>query len=290
MLQKLKNLFFRNDLDDQRAFQSRIVSFVSKNFPALEVQIGDDPLMIDCQGKDLPAKSVGLHNLYQTFLLTAKTNADLELLAKEHFDKLLGLGKMFEEDLGNFEKIKERVFAQLMPTEYTRQFDALALPFSDEVLIGFVVDGEGAYRYITDDDLAGWEINITDVKRAAFENLVGISNNIEMTLVPEPNSMIALNTLDGFDAVRIILPDFQRFCKEKLGPSFYFGIPNRDFLICWAKDAEPEFQSKIISQIRNDFAEMPYSLSEYHFELLPDGEISKVKIDRQVHDRWVKNK
>jgi hypothetical protein len=73
--------------------------------------------------------------------------------------------------------------------------------------------------------------------------------------------------MDGFDAVRIIVPEFQQLIAEHIGTPFYVGVPNRDFLICWSKSDDKEFQNQMWSQVSTDFTERPYPLSGRAFEV-----------------------
>ncbi|HLA94243.1 MAG TPA: hypothetical protein VK612_00880, partial [Pyrinomonadaceae bacterium] len=76
------------------------------------------------------------------------------------------------------------------------------------------------------------------------------------------------------DAVRIVDEGLQQLISEQIGSPFYAGVPNRDFLICWSKNNDKEFQNQMRSQISSDFDERPYPLSRNAFEVNAGGKIT----------------
>ncbi len=260
MISKFTNLFKKNDLEEQREFQNRVVKLLIKQYQNYKFEKSNDPLVISYDKNKL-----GLSNLYAKFLLSSQTNYELLELAAEHFESVLDSKDLIEGEDKSWDEVKSLIFPQLMSVDFTNQFSAISFPFDQEVVIGFVVDSEKAYRYIVKDDLKNWEVDDSQVSQAAIENLAARSIDLEMTFVPPPNGILVINTMDGFDAVRIIIPHLQEFIAEKLGKTFYFGIPNRDFLICWAKKGDANFQTTMKQQIAADFKERPYPFNKYAF-------------------------
>jgi len=74
--------------------------------------------------------------------------------------------------------------------------------------LGFVIDAEKAYSYVMVSDAARWNVDIPGLREAALENLDQRSDSVAATAAPGPNGFVIVNTLDGFDAVRIISPNF----------------------------------------------------------------------------------
>lgn len=286
MISKFKNLHKKNDLDEKRTFQNQIFDFLTENYSKYDFKKSDDPLLILCGENEL-----GLSNIYNNFLLSSQTNYELKQLAEKHFEKVLSFKELFSEETETWDEVKSQLFPQLMPIEFKDNFSALSLPFADQVAIGFVVDGEKAYRYVADSDLKNWEVDVSEIQRIAVENLASISGQIEMTYVPPPTAMVVINTMDGFDTVRILDSYLRGFLTEKLGKSFFFGVPNRDFLICWSKSADSEFQKTVRNQISTDFEERPYPLSRNIFELNEHGDIllSDFEQDRNNKMNFVSN-
>lgn len=272
MISKFKNQFKKNDFYEQKFFQNRIFNLLEINFPDFRFVKADDPLIIYWNENKL-----GLSNIYAQFLLTAQTNYELTELVKDHFEKVIESKDLLEDKEQLWEEINNLVLPQLMPVEYSSQFQAVNFPFGEEIHIGFVVDDEKAYQYVTQEALNEWGISDSELWSAGIENLSEKSYDLEMTFVPPPNGIIVINTMDSFDAVRILVPHIQEFIREKLGETFYFGVPNRDFLICWSKHGDKNFQKSIIKQIAADFDERPYPLSKFFFELDKNGEFKQMR-------------
>jgi len=64
---------------------------------------------------------------------------------------------------------------------------------------------------------------------------------------------------------------------EFLRGPFLFGVPNRDFLICWSKNNDTAFQDRMGDQIAQDYDERSYPLSRFVFEVSGSGEILQLK-------------
>lgn len=283
MISKFTNLFKKNDFEEQKSFQKRVLNLLEKNYPDIKFNKSDDPLVIYCNENKL-----GLSNLYAQFLLTAQTNYELMELASDHFEKVFASKNLIEIEEKSWEETKSLVLPQLMPVEYSAKFRAAGFPFDDEVNVGFVVDDEKAYRYIIEEDLKNWAVSDLELRQTAIENLSEKSYDLEMTFVPPPNGLVVINTMDSFDAVRILVPHLQEFIAEKLGNPFYFGVPNRDFLICWSKQNDEDFKASIKRQIATDFEERPYPLSKYAFEFAENGSIGRVE-DFESEQNWTSN-
>lgn len=271
MISRFNNLFKKNDLDEQRAFQSRVYEFLEKNYPHRKFEKSSDVMVIVCGENQL-----GLTNLYSKFLLTSQSNYEFNELAKEHFKNVFA-NQILVVESETFEEIKSRILPQIMPAEYRDQMSLLSDDLGDQAVVGFVIDGETTYQYVNRQTFENWQIEFSEFKKIAVANLAEISNDLQMTFVPMPTAMIVINTQDGFDSARILVPHIREFLAEKLGKSFYFGIPNRDFLICWSKDAEKNFQQTLRNQIALDFKERPYPLSKYTFEFCEDGQIKQIE-------------
>jgi uncharacterized protein YtpQ (UPF0354 family) len=77
--------------------------------------------------------------------------------------------------------------------------------------------------------------------------------------------LLAIQTGDGYDAARLLLPAMRKLAVEQLGEPCYAALPNRDFLILWARSNPEEFQSMVRAQIRQDSESQPYPLTSTVF-------------------------
>ena len=81
--------------------------------------------------------------------------------------------------------------------------------------------------------------------------------------------MILFQTMDGYDASRILLPTLHDRLREHLGSPFAAGIPNRDILLCFRDDEETV--SRLKAQIAEDFRRMPHQVTDQLLLITPDG-------------------
>jgi hypothetical protein len=76
-----------------------------------------------------------------------------------------------------------------------------------------------------------------------------------------PDRFIGVQAADGYDAARILLPELCGFILSHLGEPFFAGIPNRDFLICWAADCSEQFHAFAREKIAGDYEVQSYPLT-----------------------------
>ena len=268
MTSQFTNQFKRTDLDEQRAFQARCLKALVEIYPDRKFKANDDLLTLSEGGHTL-----GLSNVLAHFLLGSQTEADLRDLLREHFGRILtALPQADREDV-SWEQAKQKLMPQLMPEKFISlsKLKLINFEFGDGVKIGFVIDTEESYSYVSEKDAERWTIDPNELREAAMENLAERTNGISMMAIPGPNAFIVVNTMDGFDAARILLPQIQEYFTEMIGGPFFIGVPNRDFLICWSKAGDEKFQSDMRGQISRDFDQQPYPLSGRAFELTDDG-------------------
>ena len=284
MISKFTNLFKKENLEEQKAFQSQVLRYLKERHPNQRFLETDDPLVILCGENKL-----GLSNLYAQFLLTSKTGYELKELIDEHFDKFLSSRNLMDEGVPVWSKIEPSIMPQLMPAEFVDQFPVVSFPFSSDVFLGFVIDSEKAYRYVSRDELVEWNIKEAKLYETAIENLKRKSRDLEITVFPPPNKIAVINTMDSFDAVRIILPGLRKFFAEDFGSPFCFGIPNRDFLVCWSKGNSPEFLHHMQKRVEDDFNERPYPLSRFSFEIDETGNILQLESTAPRNQEFIVN-
>lgn len=82
-------------------------------------------------------------------------------------------------------------------------------------------------------------------------------------------NLVIIQSMDGYDASRILLRGLHDRLRGHLGSPFLAGIPNRDILICFRN--EPEMVRRVSEQVRDDYARMPHQISPAIFLLTADG-------------------
>ena len=114
--------------------------------------------------------------------------------------------------------------------------------------------------------------SIDDLHETALKNLVGKSESIAAHAAQDEQGQVYLilfQTMDGFDASRVLLPTLHERLREYLGSPFAAGIPNRDILLCFRNDDETV--DKLRQQIGNDYLHMPHQVTDTLLLVTPDG-------------------
>ncbi len=260
------NKFKQTDPDELRAFQSRVLAVLRDIYPDRQFSRNEDAHSIDSGGAKL-----GLTNIRSHFLLTTQTESDLRTIVAEHFGGVWSDPDLSDRTGLNWERVESLVLPQLMPADFLQKLELASFEFGGGVVTGMVIDSEKAYSYVTQADLDRWGKTLDEVYAIAVDNLENRSRDLETVAIP--GQLIVVNTMDSFDAARILVPTLRVKFAEFLGSPFNFGVPNRDFLICWSRSADSEFQASMRSQIATDSQERPYPLSGNSFEVTQEGEI-----------------
>lgn len=269
MSSRFVNLFKKDDLDEQRAFQRRVAERLAEIYPENNITLPEDPQTI---GFD--SSTCGLQNIKAKFLAGSGIEDELTEILHEHFGVLQSVAVLTEREQLTWEIARPNVLPQIMPADFLTKLPLVHEEFLDRLVLGFVVDTEQAYSYISEADIERWGVEIDELRSVANENLITRSQGIEVTAIPGDNPFLMIKTMDGFDAARILSPALRSFFEQNVGRPFYFGVPNRDFLICWSARCDSQFHSQIKGQISNDFDEQAYPLSRRVFMVNDDDEIS----------------
>ena len=103
------------------------------------------------------------------------------------------------------------------------------------------LDSPQNFAYIVESALKRWKLSVDEVHELAIRNLVERSAELEVKAGQDEEGRVALaviQTMDGYDASRILLPTLHERLSQYLGSPFLAGIPNRDFLICFRDSPE----------------------------------------------------
>jgi hypothetical protein len=259
-------------------FRDGVLAIVRQEFPDLELETSVDPEILRHAEAEL-----GLQNLRaKCRSLAAPETAgaaaaaiDVEIcrgVIRQHFAALRErLEKPAPAKPLELAEASPRLRPQLAPAEYLEKNQLAHRTFGDGLVVAFVLDSASNYSYVTEDDLARWKVDVAEVERRALANLAAASRDIPVQATEPPDLMLAVEVGDGYDATRLLLPDFRRFAAAKLGESFYAAIPNRDVLVMWSKASSPEFQARLRAHIGSQFRGEPYALTDRIFEVGPGG-------------------
>lgn len=258
-------------------FRDAVLAIVHEELPDLELETSVDPEILRHAEAEL-----GLQNLRAKCRSLAPPGstagsaaAEVEAcrgVIREHFAAIAeSLKAPAETTPLGLAEAGPRLRPQLAPAEYLDQAALVHEPFGEGLVVAYVLDSPANYRYVTADDLARWKVDVAEVRRRALANLAAASRDIPVQATAPPDLMLAVEVGDGYDATRLLLPDFRRFAASKLGETFYAAIPNRDALVMWSKTSSAEFQARLRAHIGSQFRGEPYGLTDRVFEVGPDG-------------------
>lgn len=264
----IRSFFNHHSPAKTEEFRARVLKLVRAMYPDVTVESPEEEGDVLRVG-DL---KIGIQNLKARFEQTDRSEQVLEKLVAEHFAFLLNVPEV-EQD---FATAKARLRPQIMPPEYAEQAPILSFPFGQTLAIGIVLDREEGYVYVRHEDAVRWKKSERELLDLAIENLDAASREMQMHASEgEDVKFVAIETKDGFDAARILIPGLRDFLAARLGIPFCFGIPNRDFIICWNSDASAGFSDFVADKLQNDFDTQPYPLSPQVFEVDSVGRFSE---------------
>ncbi len=242
---------------EAKEFRDRVLEILRSEFPDEEFRIDDREGVIAWNNAEF-----GLHSLHTDAERYQISDEQLREAVVAHFDKIIKMtevGKLVVPD--SWEAARDRLRLQLMPAGLIRDGISVTYPMLDQVVVSVVIDSPHGYAYVRNEDLVRWSISQFDLYEVACDNLKKASEGIEISFIEGPPPLIVLQTHDGYDAARVLLPEFREFAAQRLGSPFFAAIPNRDFLIMWSQTAEPNFHEHIKNQVRIDTTSQSHPLT-----------------------------
>jgi uncharacterized protein YtpQ (UPF0354 family) len=140
------------------------------------------------------------------------------------------------------------------------------------LLVAYAIDNDRTITYIPKQRFEAWGISMETLHRAAIDNLTARSESIAAHAAQDDDgqvNLILFQTMDGYDASRILLPTLHERLREHLGSPFAAGIPNRDILLCFRDDDETV--SRLAQQISEDYQRMPHQVTDQLLLVTADG-------------------
>jgi uncharacterized protein YtpQ (UPF0354 family) len=251
---------------DPGPFQAFVLDLLERRFPGESWAVTEDPAVIRC-GTDW---RFGLQSLYAEYRRENLGGNELEEAIIAHFARTLRNARTKPED-PQWPGVQTSLRLQLVPTEYGEQAPILTFPFHSAVVIAIVIDLPEGYAVVRSEDVERWGVRPDELYGRAAENLNAGSAAVQAQLIQGPNRCIGVQEMDGYDAARLLVPQFRQFLADQLSMPFFAAIPNRDFLMAWAADCEPGFHQFAREKAAKDFGERPYPLTSEVFRAERDG-------------------
>ena len=263
-------------------FAQTVIERVRGRFPLVKIGRARQPFSLRVNGQ-----VASLENLYRIAHLKPD---DLQHQIERWAVELLRVSEGAPDRDASLEEVGDRlmpmVLACSVPSDPTstaapsvsgvgpdgRLDHLVTQPLVPGLCVGYVIDGDRTIAYISQDALARWDVDVDRLHEKAMENLVARSEAMKAHAAQDETgamNLILFQTLDGYDASRLLLPTLHERLREHLGSPFIAAIPNRDILLCFRNDEETV--ESLRSQIRTDFHTMPHQVTERLLLVTADG-------------------
>jgi len=241
------------------------MAIVRDRFPLVKLEVGDENFSLSLNGSVAP-----LENLYRVTVLHPD---DLKHHVERWAVELLRASEGAPDQGASFEEVKERILPMIVSGEMEDAPPGVVMqPLVAGLLVAYAIDNDRTIAYIPKQRFESWNMTIEALHETAIENLVNRSEAISAHAAADENgnvNLILFQTMDGYDASRILLPTLHDRLKEHLGSPFVAGIPNRDILLCFRDDEETV--GRLRDQIAKDYQAMPHQVTDMLMLITPDG-------------------
>lgn len=260
-------------------FRDLVLNQLRTEFPSRDFRANPaDSISILVDGLQL-----GLDNLQRQYEQSDKSDRTLRRLVRDHMTLFSQETRDVLRIPRSLDEARNRLLPQIMPSAIASNTNQVRIALGGGLFSGIVTDEARAYMYLTSDTLEKWGVSKEDACRIALENLDLRSRGLKLQEFKKGiTSFIAVGAGDGYDAARIMLPGLRKHLGEKLGFPFNFGVPNRDFLICWSASADEEFRQFVSGRLKEDFQHQPYPISASVFQVAADGTITEQVLAQQA--------
>lgn len=248
-------------------FVERVIEVVHKRFPLVKIaRARKQPFSLLVNGH-----VASLENVYR---ISALRPEELRRHVERWMVELLRASEGSPDQQGGFEDLKERIMPMVLSGTVSDVSSGTMVtqPLVGNLLVSYAVDSDRTIAYIPEAHFEGWRMSIDQLHETAMANLIKKSESIAAQAAQDESgriNLIIFQTMDGYDASRILLPNLHERLREHLGSPFAAGIPNRDILLCFRNDEETV--SRLRGQIAQDFQQMPHQVTDQLLLVTPDG-------------------
>lgn len=247
-------------------FSRRAIEIIRARFPLAKVGRAEETFSLRINGR-----VASLEHLYRTVQLAPD---DMQHHIERWAVEILRDDEGAPDRQGDFDDVRDKVLPLVISdqtaSEKGRQI--IVNPLIEGLSVTYVMDGDRTIAYLPPEILKEWEIEIDQLHEVALENLITKSQAIPAHAAQDDEGQVTLvlfQTLDGYDAARILLPSLHSRLVNMLGSPFAVAVPNRDILLCFRQDEETI--ERIRQQVADDYRTMPHALSDKLFLCTPDG-------------------
>lgn len=246
-------------------FIEQVLACVAEKFPLVKIARGAAPFSMKVNGH-----VASLENLYRSVVL----NPDQSRHRIERWIvELLRAAEGSPDRNGSFDELRDRILPMILSEKSAASHRHTVIePLVDGLNIAYAIDSDRTITYIPETQFGDWGITREQLHAAAIENLVARSEAMSAHAAQDEQgqvNLILFQTMDGYDASRVLLPSLHEKLREYLGSPFAAGIPNRDILLCFRNDDETV--ARLRDQIGDDHRKMPHGVTDRLLLVTADG-------------------
>lgn len=245
-------------------FLQQVIDVVRDKFPVATVARSEQAFCLQVNGQ-----VASLENLYRSALLQPE---QLTTYVEQWILELVRASEGTPDLNATYEELADRIMPVVLREEPDGSTSMVTQPLVPGLTVAYAVDSQRSLWYIAKATLEKWKVSVDDLHEKAMSNLVDRSQAIAAHAAQDESggiNLILFQTMDGFDATRILLPSLHGRLREYLGSPFMAGIPNRDILLCFRD--EPATIARLKDQIGNDFRQMPHPITDHLLLVTADG-------------------
>ena len=158
-----------------------------------------------------------------------------------------------------------RVMPLLLPAQSATPPELCTASLLPALSVGYALVEPEAFRWITEQDLAGTETTPEALQALARRNLERSCSDLVIDAQPGEGAdhVIGFQTGDGLDAARVLIPSFHaRFSPRFDGADLLVAIPTRDTLVIVAA-TDPQQAAVLDWRTRHEFRQSAYRLLDH---------------------------
>ena len=245
-------------------FIEQVLQCVHEKFPLVKIARGAEPFSMIVNGH-----LASLENVYRLAILQPQdTRHHIERWVVE----LIRASEGSPDRTGSFDELRDRILPMIVADGEQDRPSMVTQPLIEGLAVAYAIDSDRTIAYIPEPQFAHWKIDRDTLHEAAIENLVKRSESMSAHAAQDEEgkiNLILFQTMDGYDASRVLLPNLHEKLREHLGSPFVAAIPNRDILLCFRNDDETV--ERLREQIETDHRRMPHGVTERLLLVTPDG-------------------
>jgi hypothetical protein len=247
----------------RQQFVRRVLRIAQTKFPLEKIVTAEHPFALNINGH-----VASLENLYRLAQLHPQT---LTRQAERWVVELLRAADA-PDATAHFDRVSDRLLPMVVPECSPLAAGAYCRPLVEGLAIAYAVDGDRTIAYVSRQRFEQWGITGEELHELALANLIERSGEICAQAAQDEDGRVSLmlfQTMDGYDASRLLLPTLYRRLCDYLGGPFAAAIPNRDILLCFRDDEQTV--DRLRPQVASDYRRMPHQITDQLLLVTMDG-------------------